>query len=85
MDRQMERFVLAESLSVDQPYPGGQKVHFAKGQPVAVNTEGALYELIRDRLRAEDGRDQAGQAAVMPREWADVPSRLSARERGLSG
>jgi hypothetical protein len=44
---------------------------------VAVSTSGALYELIRDRLRQEDRRyDQIGQAAVVLKEWADVARRL---------
>jgi hypothetical protein len=42
---------------------------------VPVNTEGTLYPLIRDRLRAEDSRwDQLGRAAVQLREWGDVLS-----------
>lgn len=45
----MERFILTEGLDLDpeQPYPGGAKAHFAKGQPVAVNTGGRLFTLIR--------------------------------------
>jgi hypothetical protein len=53
---------------------------------VLVNTEGALYVLIRDRLRAEDGRwDQPGRAAVQLREDGDVPPRPSGRAAGLAG
>jgi hypothetical protein len=81
-----QRFVLALDLDVEQPYPGGHKRHFDEGQPVLVNTEGRLYTLIRDRLRAEDGRfDRVGQAAVQLREWDDVPPRPGGRAAGLSG
>jgi hypothetical protein len=53
---------------------------------VLVDTEGMIYPLIRDRLRAEDGRwDQLGRAAVQLREDGDVPPRPGGRAAGLSG
>jgi hypothetical protein len=52
---------------------------------VLVNTEGALYPVLRDRLRAEDGRwDQPGRAAVQLREWGHVPPQPGGRAAGLS-
>ena len=81
-----QRFVLALDLDVEQPYPGGNKQHHDEGQAVLVNTEGALYPLIRDRLRAEDGRfDQLGRAAVQLRENGDVLPSPGGRAAGLSG
>ena len=81
-----QRFILALDLDVEQPYPGGHKRHYDEGQPVLVNTEGALYPLIRDRLRAEDARfDRVGQAAVQLRETGDVPARPGGHAAGLSG
>jgi hypothetical protein len=69
-----ERFVLAIGLDVEQPYPGGHRAHYDEGEPVLVNTEGALYPLIRDKLRDEDPRwDQRGRA-VQLREWGDSPA-----------
>lgn len=80
-----QRFVLCLDLDVELPYPGGRKQHFAEGDPVLVDTEGTLYPLIRDRLRAEDGRwDQVGRAAVQLREWGDMPPRAAGHAAGLS-
>lgn len=78
-----ERFYLALDLDVEVPYPTDHKTHYDEGQPVLVNTGGALYAAIRDRLRPEDGHDKIGQAAVVLREAGDVP-RPSGRARGLS-
>jgi hypothetical protein len=81
-----QRFVLCLDLDVEQPYPGGAKQHHAEGEPVLVNTEGRLYVLIRDRLRAEDGRwDQVGRAAVQLRETGDLPPRPAGHAAGLAG
>lgn len=62
-----QRFYLTIGLDIEQPYPGGHKTHYDQDQPVLVDTEGSLYPLIRDRLRAEDGYDQPGRAAVLLR------------------
>ena len=79
-----ERFVLALDLDVEQPYPSGHKQHHAEGQHVLVNTEGALYPVIRDRLRAEDGHwDRVGQAAVQLRADGDAPPPPGGHARGL--
>lgn len=81
----LERVTEARQIERGAALPGRHKTHYDEVQPVLVDTEGRIYPLIRDRLRAEDARwDQRGRAAVQLQSWGDAPPRR-ARGRAVSG